>query len=534
MAKPVEILRRVGANCAYGLRRLVASASLARDAGLWVSLRIEPTLDEVAPLQLALRAEASLIEVLQTLAVAARDAAVTGVFVEIAGAPADWSPIQSLQRALLQVREAGKPVVVWADRLDERGLLLASSATRIWMPESGALTLLGVRVETLHLRGLLGHLGVRPEALRIGSHKTAAEIFTRDSMSSEQREQLEALADSWFGVLIDAVAAGRGLAPAAVRACIDAGPYTAQAALDAGLIDALVYPDEIEQRLRALTPLPPEPCEAPRRGNRVDARRYHALCCDPLGWRPLLSAAPVIAYVVARGGIRRGRGSRGIASETLSSVLERLGGDASVRGVVLRIDSPGGDALASDLLWRAVSKLRREKPVVASLAGVAASGGYYLASAADRVLAEAGSVTGSIGVVGGKLDMSGLYRRLGVARDSVERGARAGLASETRGFRSDERRALREEMSAIYAIFVDRVARGRGLAAEAVERVAQGRVFSGAGAAAVGLVDALGGPLEALAEARRLAGLSREPAQLHLYPRHARLSALARLLRGLR
>jgi protease-4 len=208
-------------------------------------------------------------------------------------------------------------------------------------------------------------------------------------------------------------------------------------------------------------------------------------------------------------------------------LLEAIGRDGGVRGVVLRIDSPGGDGVASDLLWRAVAQLKREKPVVASMGDVAASGGYYLASAADAVFAEAGTLTGSIGVVGGKPNLEALYRRIGVGRDAVERGARAGLLSEARGFTPGERAAVREDMAALYATFVARVAEGRGLPAQAVERVAQGRVWSGARAHALGLVDAIGGPLEALRETRRRAGL-REGERI-LIDVHPQRSALAGL-----
>jgi protease-4 len=242
-----------------------------------------------------------------------------------------------------------------------------------------------------------------------------------------------------------------------------------------------------------------------------------------------------LAYVVAQGGIRRGASARGIGSDDLARTLEEVRADPEVRGVTLRIDSPGGDALASDLLWRAVDRLRREKPVVASLAEVAASGGYYLACAADAIHAEVASVTGSIGVIGGKLNLAGLYRRLGVARDGVERGERAGLLSEARSFTPAERGALRQEMEALYAAFVDRVARGRGIAVDAVSRAAGGRVWSGDRALRIGLVDAIGGPLEALDHARRLAGLlPGEQAALALHPRAPRLGGLVYALRWLR
>jgi protease-4 len=274
-------------------------------------------------------------------------------------------------------------------------------------------------------------------------------------------------------------------------------------------------------------PIPPADRPGPRRARLLEAPLYLALRGADTGWRPLFRGLPRIAYVALRGAIHRGTGSRGIASDSVRRLLEALGRDRGIHGVVLRIESPGGDGVASDLLWRAVAQLAREKPVVASMGDVAASGGYYLASAADTVFAEAGTLTGSIGVVGGKANFEGLYRRIGVGRDAVERGARAGLLSEARGFTPGERAVLREDMASLYATFVARVAEGRGLSREAVERAAQGRVWSGARAHTLGLVDALGGPLEALREVRRRAGL-REGERV-LVEAHPRLSALSSL-----
>jgi protease-4 len=231
--------------------------------------------------------------------------------------------------------------------------------------------------------------------------------------------------------------------------------------------------------------------------------------------------------VVARGAIGRGVGWRGISSEGLSELLERLRLDRRVLGVLLRIETGGGDALASDLLNRAVKQLTRDKPVVVSMGEVAASGGYYVAAGADAIFAEAATLTGSIGVVGGKINLEGLYRRLGVAKEVVERGARAGLYSEARGFSHDERAAVERAMEAIYATFLARVAQGRELSLEDVQGVAQGRIWSGRRALSLGLVDALGGPMEALDELRRRAGLDEaEVYELELHPRRSRLPEL--------
>jgi protease-4 len=216
----------------------------------------------------------------------------------------------------------------------------------------------------------------------------------------------------------------------------------------------------------------------------------------------------------------------------MREILEALRREAAVRGVVLRLESPGGDGLASDLLWREVSLLSREKPVVVSMGDVAASGAYYMAAAADAIVAESGTLTGSIGVVGGKLEAEGLLRRLGITRDAIERGARAGLLSATQGFTAGERAAVQAAMQSIYGTFVERVAEGRRLPIEQVEKVAQGRLWSGLRAREIGLVDAIGGPLEALAELRRRAGLAPdERALVELHPRVAPFSGLRSLLR---
>jgi protease-4 len=529
MASPLRVAGRAGANLARGVRRLLARAALPRDSGAWLLIRLAPPLDEPAPPRLPFASSSSLtlLELLESLERAASDPQIDGVLLRFSGAQLGFAKALSLRRAVEKVRAAGKPVAVWSERLDAQEYLVASAASRIWLAPVGELFLVGLRLDGLYLGGLLEKLDVKPEVVRIGSHKSAAEHLTRQSMSPAEREQLDALADDLFEELTARIAAGRGVEPDAVRALIDRGPFRSSAASEAGLTDGSLYPDQIPAALEALTPIPPVDRPGPRRARLIEATLYHALRGSDAGWRPLFRGLPRIAYVALRGAIHRGSSSRGIASDRVRRLLEALGRDGGIRGVVLRIESPGGDGVASDLLWRAVAQLAREKPVVASMGDVAASGGYYLASAADAVFAEAGTLTGSIGVVGGKPNLEGLYRRIGVARESVERGARAGMLSEVRGFTPGERTALREDMASLYTTFVARVAEGRGLSADAVEKVAQGRVWSGARAHALGLVDALGGPLEALREVRRRAGL-REGERV-LVEAHPRLSALAGL-----
>lgn len=531
MSAPFGMVGRLAANAARAARRGMSRAALP-PSGFWVGVRLGASVPELRvrgwPFASARSNPLSLLDLLRVIETAAHDPHVDGVLLRLDGAPGGWSRLQTLRRAVAEARAAGKTVVAWAPSLSVGDYYLASAASRVLLPESGSLHLMGLRAEGFFVRGLLEHLDVVPEVLRVGSYKSAAEMFTRDGMSPEAREQMEALVDDLWEELLRGIGEGRGLARSAVRERIDHGLFPARSALEAGLIDGCLYPDELEDELARLAPPRPE-----RRGRDVvlvDAAAYFGLRASDTGWRPVFGDLPRLAYVVASGGITRGDGWRGIGGDALRGLLEALRRDDGVRGIVLRIDSPGGDGLASDLVWRAVHRATFDKPVVVSMADVAASGGYYVAAAADVVLAEPGTVTGSIGVVGGKVNLEGLYRRIGVSKEAVERGARAGLLAEDRGFTSDERSALREELETVYDTFLRRVAEGRGLTREAVEKVAQGRVWSGARARELGLVDALGGPLEALREVRRLAGLrDDERALVESHPRLPRFAGVREL-----
>lgn len=526
-----------GANLAAAARRALAARALPGRAPVWVVVPISDDLEEGhGPLSLFARERTpSLLDALEVLDAAAGDPRVDGVVLRFRGGVSGFSKNQSLRRAVERVRAAGKPAAAYAESLDAPSLMLASAADAVWMPESGSVFLVGLRAESFFLRGLLDRLDVKPEVVRIGDYKSAAERLTRDTMSEEEREQLEELLDDWYGALVEAIASGRSLDPADVRSLIDRGPYTAPAAIEAGLIDRCLYPDEVDDELaRLLGGAEPDATHSQTPSPRlVDAFVYHALRPAARRFVPF-RRLPRIAYVLAHGAIHRGSGPRGVSSQAFGRLFDKLRRSKDVRAVVLRVASPGGDAIASDLLWRSLSRVANEKPVVVSMGDVAASGGYFLAAAGDAVFAEAGTVTGSIGVVGGKLNLVGLYEKVGVRTDAVERGGRAGLLSSERGFTPDERAAVRSEMSSIYRIFVDRVAEGRGLSAEAVKRAGGGRVWSGVRARTVGLVDHIGGPLEALASARSRAGLDSDDAfRLEHHPRMApglRLSSLLRWL----
>jgi protease-4 len=532
MAQMRGVVRRVAAN-AVRLLRARSAAALYREGGVWLHVKLDSELGDLAspPLALGRAGGLSLLDLLRTLDTAAQDRDLSGVLLQLRGGLEGWNQALALRRSLLALRRAELPVVAWAESLNARGYLAVSAANRVYLPETGTLDLVGLRTEHFYFRDLLERLEVAPEVVHVGKFKSAGEMMTRSSMSDEQRQQLEAWQGDVFAELVGGIAEGRQLAPSRVEELIDCGPYPASAARQAGLVDDLLYWDQIEAELEMLSPIPGLERPGRRKARKLAADRYFSLRAADVGWKPLTWDLPRLAYVVARGNIGRGTGRFGISSQGLSELLERLLLDSGVMGVLLRIESGGGDALASDLLHRAVKRVAREKPVVVSMGEVAASGGYYIAAAADAIFAEATTVTGSIGVVGGKINLARLYRRLGIAKEAVERGARAGLHSEARGFSPDERVAVEQAMASIYGIFLQRVARGRELSLEEVEEVAQGRIWSGRGALSAGLVDALGGPMEALCELRRRAGLDRtERFELELHPRRPRLPELRRLL----
>lgn len=510
--------------------------------GVWLVQRLRPELSDARSPGLPFVGRErglAFVDVLRVLDTARVDPRIEGVVLRFQGGPASWTQALALRRAVLRLREAGKPVVAWGETLDAAQYFVASAATRVWLPEVGSLFLVGIRIEQFFVRDLLKQWDVEPEVIRIGSHKTAAEFVTRDSMSPESREQLGGWLDDVFSVLVDGIAQGRGLSPDRVRELIDTGPHPAALAAESGLIDGCLYADEVEARLPRLASGAQGELTADSDDSREDdeepllmrSDQYFAQRVADPGWRPLWRELPRIAYVVAEGAIKRGNGMTGVASDRFVKVLDELRERDGVGGVLLRVDSPGGDAIASDLLYRAVARLAEEKPVVVSMGDVAASGGYYMSAAAHSIYAESGTITGSIGVVGGKLNIDGLYRRLGIAKDGIERGARAGLLSESRGFTPDERSAVKREMDGMYRVFLKRVADGRNMTEEAVERVAGGRIWSGLHASRLGLVDEIGGPLDALADLRlRMELADGDRFALEAHPWRSRLASLRALL----
>lgn len=489
----------------------------------WVLLDLEGTYAEEVPddplARLLDESRVSFLDLLMTVRDAGEDPRVAGLVVRLRPLAIGWGKAHELREALAGVRAAGKPVLAYLELELSGGALeyfVASAADRILVPPGAAAPVTGLLAQFVFLGGVWEKLDIDMQVLKIREYKTAGDMLSEKTMTAHHREMAEALLDSLYGQLVEAVAAGRDLAPAAVRAAIDAGPATPQELLDAGLVDEARFLDEVREELLGA------------QGTWLDAADYAA------ARRPLPDAPPVggrVAVIYGAGTVVTGEsessptgGEGAMGSDTLVEAFREAADDASVDAIVFRLDSPGGSALAADLIWRAAETAAARKPVIVSMSDVAASGGYYVAAPATRIFADPGTITGSIGVVLAKPNIRGLLGKLGVTTVELARGDLAAMLSVTHSFSPAELARLTATMEYVYALFVDRVAAGRDLDPSAVNAVGRGRVWTGAQAQANGLVDELGGFFAAINGAKAAAGLPvDEKVSLVFYPRHKSL-----------
>jgi len=464
------------------------------------------------PLDFLRRERPTFHELLFAVRNAADDPSVAGLVLHVDGLGWGWARVTEMADAVQAFREAGKPVVASLGGGGEKEYLLAAAAGTVAMAPVANLQLDGLSASALFLRGTYEKLDIRPNFQHVGRYKSAVETFTRNSLSPDAREAMEALLADQYDQLLDRLAAARSLEPARVRALIEGGPYPASRALALGLLDTLLVQADVDSLAARMggEPLPTESFLQYAQEGGAGVGEH-------------------IALVVAEGDIVDGRsretpfGGRSVGDRTLIEALRDIRGRKGVRAVVLRIDSPGGSGDASDAVWQELRRLRREKPLIVSMGDVAASGGYYLACAGDAVLASRGSITGSIGVFGGKLNVLGLYRKLGLNVETVKQGRHADMWSPYRDFDDEERALYQSNLEEFYRVFVSRVAEGRRLSPGTVDSVGQGRVWSGASALRLGLVDREGGLEEAFELARERAGIAKDAdVVVDVYPRPRR------------
>jgi protease-4 len=409
-----------------------------------------------------------------------------------------WAKVQEIRDAVIDFRKSGKRAAAFLEYGGEREYYLATAADRIFMLPTSPLDVKGIASYEVFLRGTFDKVGAQADFERIGEYKTAVNQLTERGFTPPHREMSESLNRDMFEQFVRAVADGRKKRVEDIKALIDAGPFLPEQALNAGLVDKLAYEDQLDD-LGVMTK------------NRVEGDDYARGRRGSVGAR-----APRIAVIYMSGVIASGKGGfdplngEVVGSMALVKAIRAVRADNSVRGIVLRIDSPGGSSTASDVIWRELVVTRDQKParpLVASMSDLAASGGYYLAMAAPQIVAQPATITGSIGIFGGKFVTGGTYQKLGAAIDSVSIGKNAEMESPARPFTDSERAKLREELRVFYDQWIQKVAVARKMPVARVESLARGRVWTGAQARENGLVDALGGLDRAVALVKEKAGI---------------------------
>ncbi len=421
---------------------------------------------------------------------------------------------QEVKEVLIDLRRAGKKTFVYADSYDTTSYALAAAATNVCLLEGGEVFIPGIGFETMFYKGTLDKIGVHADYVQIGEYKGAEEPFTRSQPSEELKGEMNKLVDSYYQQLVDNISLQRNIASEKVKRTIDNAILSAKQARDAGWVDHLVDADGLRALMKE--ELGGDVHLLHNYGGpvreQVDTSNPFAIF-QLLSRRPVESDKPKVAVVYAEGTIIDGRGGEGmlggisIGSEDVRRAMRMASRNEDVKAIVIRIDSPGGSALASEAMWQSVRRVAADKPVIISIGSMAASGGYYLASAGDHIVADPGAIVGSIGVVGGKFVMADLYEKLGVTTMDFQRGQNAGLFSSTARFDDRQKRMVRTWMKNTYDQFTDRIKETRGKKIKDIDQVARGRIFLAEDAKDLGMVDELGGLSKAIGVAARRADL---------------------------
>ena len=452
------------------------------------------------PLEMIFEGEKSTMkDHLDCIEKAAKDERIKGIYLRVGGSMISWAQIQELRSALLEFKKSKKPMVAFMELADMGDYYLATSSDKIYMMPAGFLGLTGLLSEVPFLKGTLDKLGIKAEFEHVAEYKTASDIYTRDSMSEAHKEMVNSLLDSIFNGFLKDVSSARKISENDLRKAIDRGFLTPQEALDAKLIDALKYHDEIKEMLK-----------------KDFGGEYHKVSLDSYRSSAAftkMKSRKKIALLYATGTIISGEsssdpyGGQMMGSDTIQKAFEKIRKDKSIKGIVMRVDSPGGSGVASDVIWRETQITKKDIPIVVSMSGVAASGGYYISMGTDAIIAEPGTITGSIGVLAGKFNMRGLYDWIGMKYELTKRGENADIFSSYVGFTDDQRKLVREQIYVFYKQFVHKVAEGRKKTDAEIDSIGKGRVWTGAQGKELGLVDELGGLKRAIEVVKQKAGI---------------------------
>jgi protease-4 len=471
-------------------------------------LKVGGDLSEVAPTNVVGYFRGASTPVVRTivenLRKAKADSRVSSVLLKPTGfESAYWGKVQEIRDAVLDFKKSGKPVYAYLEYGGDREYYLASAADRVFLLPSSPLDLKGIATYAVFLRGTLDKIGAFPDMHHIGDYKTAMNQLTEKGYTRAHKEMDASLDRDLFEQLVRGIADSRKKSDEEVRKLIDQGPFLPEDALHAGLIDDVAYEDQVEDKLK----------KSDERLRKIDGEDYARVSGPSIG----LNRGPRIGVIYATGTITSGRSGfdplngAALGSDTLIDAIRQARRDSSLRAIVLRIDSPGGSAAASDVIWRELMIARTERadrPVIASMSDLAASGGYYIAMPAQVIVAQPSTLTGSIGIFGGKIVTGGVYEKLGAHIDSTSIGKNAEMDSPVRPFNADETKKVQEQLQAFYDSFVEKVAQSRHTTPEKIDALAQGRVWTGHQAKENGLVDALGGLDTAVAIAKQRAKLA--------------------------
>ncbi len=453
----------------------------------------------------------------------ARQAGERSILVIQGDTKAGWATLHEIREALVRARNAGVHVYAWVEDGDMRSYYVSTAAEKIYVHPAGSLATMGLATTKFYFTGLLDKLGVKAEVVKIGEYKSANEPFTETGPTEPDREQQSALLASTYAQIVGDVARGRGLTREEVRAAFDGAPHDPQEAVAKKLADEVVFRDQLLDRM----------------SEELDADVDFAKFPETGHEQPTWSTPPYVAVVLVEGTIIDGK-SRFIpllnlhfsGGDTIADTIAELRADPLCRGVVLRVNSPGGSALASDVIWREVERTaqahekepRFEPPIVVSMGDVAASGGYYVAMGTRPVLADPMTITGSIGVISLHVDLSGLLAKLGIATTTFKAGANADMSQPWHPFTEDQRLRVEKAIQSTYDLFRARVAKGRGMKMQRVHELGRGHVYTGADAKKVGLVDQLGGLDDAIALVREKARVNkRTHLEVRVLPERIRL-----------
>ncbi len=500
----------------FALVRMASKSAPEAAAESYMVLRLDGAIqehpaDEIPIPWLDQQSPWTVIEIKQVLEKAAKDTKIKGLLLATGRTSMGWAKAEEVRMALVAFKKSGKPLYAFLRSPSAKDYFVATAADRISMVDEDILDLKGLRAERTYYKNTLDKLGVQMEIVHAGKYKDFGDSYTRTTMTPESKESLGAILNGIFSVMVKGIADGRKKSPAEIERLIDDGPFLAKAALREKLVDALEYENVAIEQLAKKANVSTK--------NASSARDYR----KQIRFRWEREGENQIAYFVAEGDIVRGGGAGGFGSESMIASrdfikhVQDLKSDAKYKAVLLRIDSPGGDAVASDELLAALLELSKVKPVVISMSDVAASGGYYMAVTGDPIFAYPGTITGSIGVVYGRPNLKGLYDKIGLTMDGMQKGKNADIDSVYKPLSEIARKKLREGIDESYTTFVGKVAAGRRAKVEEIELLAQGRAWIASDPQAKRLTDEIGGIDAALAALLKKAKIAPD-AKVQLIP----------------